>query len=385
MKKIYALIAFSLAGLLVTAQTPSPVGSKPMVNKRTAMPAIDSRGSGSYYLDYEGFDDFNNGGNYQTFIEFVHKNPANNGDYIFAVETFDSLYLTTDYQTWFPYDYGNHSVTIDSIYFRIHHQNNSGLDDTLTYSIVQLAGANYRPTGPVLWSNQIISSVDLTGHPSTPGSYPTAVFAEYCGFTVPAGARFGIKIEFAGDPLDTFAIVFGFPHDGVTLCGSSSTQYSPIVSAFYPSCYYQAKTGATASTLFPTASGGIYWYVDCNGNMTAELPQENHFQNWSVWTYVTIGPVGMPEVSNNGVKLFQNSPNPFNNETTIRYSLQKASNVSIEISDLTGRVISVIDEGHKGAGTFASTYNAGKLAAGTYFYTLKTENGNLTNRMVIKR
>ena len=38
-------------------------------------------------------------------------------------------------------------------------------------------------------------------------------------------------------------------------------------------------------------------------------------------------------------KLYQNSPNPFNKQTTIAFELAKATEATLKVQDLTGRVI----------------------------------------------
>ncbi|HLG36095.1 MAG TPA: T9SS type A sorting domain-containing protein [Bacteroidia bacterium] len=386
MKKIYTLFILMLAVMTASAQLPLQLSSQPGVANLPAKTHTDNRGSGQFYIDYEGWDSYL-AGNSQSFVRWVHNNWTTNGDVKWVVQTYDSLWLTPDYSNFAPYEYTNHSVLIDSIFYRIHHQNNSGLDDTLTVSLVELGpGPNYRPTTNVLWSNTTYTAVDLTGHPTTPGSYPTGTFYEVPALTLPAGIRFGIKIEYSGDVTDTFAIIYTYPHDGSTLCNTSTTTYAPVVSSFYPSAFYMAyRTPPTPPTLYPSTNGNGYWYFDCNGSTSPNWPQENPYQDWSIWAFVTIGPLGVEETPKNEINLFQNNPNPFSDRTVIRYQLQKAGNVQIEYTDITGRIISTRNEGFRNAGTYATSFDGSQLSKGVYFFTLKTENGSVTNRMVIAR
>jgi hypothetical protein len=57
-------------------------------------------------------------------------------------------------------------------------------------------------------------------------------------------------------------------------------------------------------------------------------------------------------------KLEQNYPNPFNPVTEIKYSIPKASYVSIKIYDLMGREIAVLAEGFQHAGAYKHVWNA---------------------------
>ncbi len=91
--------------------------------------------------------------------------------------------------------------------------------------------------------------------------------------------------------------------------------------------------------------------------------------------------------------LGQNFPNPFNPETWIPYQLSRDSNVTIQIYNVSGRVIRTLNLGHKSTGSYLTTSTAaywdGKnnsgehVASGIYFYTLQTDKFSATRRMVI--
>ncbi|MBT7095580.1 MAG: T9SS type A sorting domain-containing protein, partial [Bacteroidetes bacterium] len=76
-------------------------------------------------------------------------------------------------------------------------------------------------------------------------------------------------------------------------------------------------------------------------------------------------------------------PNPFVGSTEIPYELGLASDVTIDIKDLTGRVVMQIDEGTQPAGQHNFVLNATQLEAGVYFYTLKAGQFQETKRMII--
>lgn len=81
--------------------------------------------------------------------------------------------------------------------------------------------------------------------------------------------------------------------------------------------------------------------------------------------------------------LNQNYPNPFTDRTQIEYDLGLSAEVSIEISDLTGRKVMVIEEGNKPAGHHIYMLLVHKLEPGVYFYTLKAGDFVQTKRMII--
>ncbi|MEW5797398.1 MAG: T9SS type A sorting domain-containing protein [Bacteroidota bacterium] len=82
-------------------------------------------------------------------------------------------------------------------------------------------------------------------------------------------------------------------------------------------------------------------------------------------------------------KLDQNYPNPFNPTSKIRFSVTKASNIHLFISNTLGQQVGTLYEGMIEAGTHEVTFDAAGLAAGTYFYTLKAGNFTETKKMML--
>jgi|GEM_PF-4641299 len=85
-----------------------------------------------------------------------------------------------------------------------------------------------------------------------------------------------------------------------------------------------------------------------------------------------------------GIFLYQNFPNPFDETTTIRYSLTKADTIRLEIMDLFGKVVHIpVNHQFITAGDYAVRLSLENLPAGTYFYRLTTSQAQLTKRMII--
>ena len=84
-------------------------------------------------------------------------------------------------------------------------------------------------------------------------------------------------------------------------------------------------------------------------------------------------------------KLYQNKPNPFDNETVIGFDLPDASNVSIKIYDMSGKVLRMTNA------DFEAGYNEVTLrkdeidATGIIYYQVETATNTATNKMVIMR
>ncbi|MGB3946635.1 MAG: T9SS type A sorting domain-containing protein, partial [Bacteroidia bacterium] len=95
--------------------------------------------------------------------------------------------------------------------------------------------------------------------------------------------------------------------------------------------------------------------------------------------------VAVAELESKGVALSQNMPNPANGSTKIGYELTKADNVVIEVRDITGKQVMVINNGKQAAGRYSVEMDLNKLDAGVYFYSLITDNAQITKKMnVIK-
>ena len=91
--------------------------------------------------------------------------------------------------------------------------------------------------------------------------------------------------------------------------------------------------------------------------------------------------------------LAQNFPNPFNPETWIPYQLSQATEVSIQIYNVSGHLVRTLDLGWQATGSYMTASSAAywdgrnavgeRVASGIYFYTLQTADFTATRRMVI--
>lgn len=87
------------------------------------------------------------------------------------------------------------------------------------------------------------------------------------------------------------------------------------------------------------------------------------------------------EISLNDFRLNQNYPNPFNPSTIISYSLPKASNVKLTITNALGQIVETLVNSFESEGTHSASFNAKNLSSGIYFYTLTTEAGSISKKM----
>ncbi len=88
--------------------------------------------------------------------------------------------------------------------------------------------------------------------------------------------------------------------------------------------------------------------------------------------------------------LSQNSPNPFNDQTYIRYILPGETKVSLKVYDLRGRVITTLVDGFESAGEHIVQWDGAnkqgqKLGNGIYIYTIIAGNRAYSKKLIIQR
>ena len=86
--------------------------------------------------------------------------------------------------------------------------------------------------------------------------------------------------------------------------------------------------------------------------------------------------------------LFAAFPNPFDGGTTISYGLATSSSVSLQVFDVTGRVVATLAEGSREAGIHAVVWDGhgaanGRLPSGVYFLRLRTDHSESVQSVVI--
>ena len=67
---------------------------------------------------------------------------------------------------------------------------------------------------------------------------------------------------------------------------------------------------------------------------------------------------GVKELDNASMfKLYQNTPNPFSSETTIAYELKQSGSVTLQLFDITGKVVTTLEQSKKAAGLYQVKWN----------------------------
>jgi|GEM_PF-5991038 len=82
-------------------------------------------------------------------------------------------------------------------------------------------------------------------------------------------------------------------------------------------------------------------------------------------------------------ELKQNYPNPFNPATTINFSIEKHSPVSLIVYNVVGEKIKTLFDGIAEPGNYSYYFDGSEFASGTYIYQLKTDNIVQTKKMLL--
>ncbi len=128
-------------------------------------------------------------------------------------------------------------------------------------------------------------------------------------------------------------------------------------------------------------------YFDMYSNETgAHLAWANTFNGEQDVYYGHITPqfTGTDELKNKtSISLSQNFPNPFKDQTNIRYYLAEQSFVSLSVFDITGREVAILINEIQNAGNYQATFNAARLESGVYYYQLQAGDDIVTKKMMI--
>lgn len=108
-----------------------------------------------------------------------------------------------------------------------------------------------------------------------------------------------------------------------------------------------------------------------------------------IWRY-PLSQVGM-KVENNldhipfKFTLNQNYPNPFNPSTTISFSLESKSFLTLKIFDIVGREVATLVNEELPAGTYSRQWSAANMSSGVYFCRLQSRSFSETKKLILLR
>ena len=209
--------------------------------------------------------------------------------------------------------------------------------------------------------------------------------SRYVAFRIP-GIQFSIDTVWSETVLDT-GVIFSaqvFDLAGLPL---ANVDFDFIFETNGQDIYTPHDNTDNAGTVDVTVPAGIYTIeLTPTGNSGFQAKILTGF-NITGDTAITIVMTNAGQASPSDFMLKQNFPNPFNDRTSIAYTLLKGSEVKIYIYNAIGQRVIVIDKGYQEAGYYLASWNGrdsngGSVASGLYFYRLKTSSGSESKKML---
>ncbi|MBK9732033.1 MAG: T9SS type A sorting domain-containing protein [Chitinophagaceae bacterium] len=265
----------------------------------------------------------------------------------------------------------NVQVTIDSIYMIAAHENNSGTFDKIEAQIVKTLsnGSPSQSASSILWSNKDSVDFGLSGSNDWLGG-DAFVLGFGPGYTLDPGQKAAFNfIYHNATKEDTFAVVGGCLDDG---------QGGSVSPSSYATSYMRYPP------FIPSVTKCVnIVYVDAQGNTIGYFAA----QNWIDWFKVTIN-TELTGVADNfdNLDLTTIYPNPANNSTQILYGLRTASDVTIDLYDISGRLVTNLYKANDAGGSYVRNIDLSNVNAGAYMVSLKAGNGSpVVSKLIVSK
>jgi len=199
-----------------------------------------------------------------------------------------------------------------------------------------------------------------------------------------------VKVSINGGPFQTVTPVGGYPlasiYSGFSNPLGGQAGYSGVMGTRWQKATFDltgiATEGNTIQIRFDFGADNntlVYrgWYID-------DFVSDG---------FGTAGPLGVGEQGDVPLTfaLEQNSPNPFNPTTTIKFSIPagrdgqipSSQTVSLKVYDVLGREVATLVNEPMAPGRYQVTFDAGNLASGTYFYRLQSATSVAVKKLMI--
>lgn len=170
---------------------------------------------------------------------------------------------------------------------------------------------------------------------------------------------------------------------GVTLVSSDNPRFTPARSALVVGAAGSDTLGIVYAPVSAGPDSALITFV-------ADDPATPHTLRVRALAGVFLG-VG--EDRPVAFALSQNAPNPFVGRTAIRFAVPRTSRVTLEVYDLSGRVVATLVDRELEAGSYSVPFGSGttglegqrvgRLGSGVYFYRLRAPGVSITKRLLV--
>lgn len=138
--------------------------------------------------------------------------------------------------------------------------------------------------------------------------------------------------------------------------------------------------GPNGGKVISVGAGAYDW--NCAGGSNTSIGELQNFTE-NILTYLNDNSTATGEVQafEVPVKAF---PNPTSDVVTIQFELEETAEVTLNIYDMQGRIVSQVLNETRNTGRFIETWNAREAAAGMYFYELRAGNKVAQGKLVVQ-
>ncbi len=146
-------------------------------------------------------------------------------------------------------------------------------------------------------------------------------------------------------------------------------------------CYYTINDGQNEN---------IPFVIDVMTNNTGE-PVDFFYEGCAAMsnfvnagTCFIISGISQPSHASGNFEVSANYPNPYTGKTTVNVTLVKATDITIEVTNSIGQLLSTVKYKNLSAGVNALTIDGSSLSKGLYFYSVKTDSETVTKTMSVE-
>ena len=223
-----------------------------------------------------------------------------------------------------------------------------------------------RTSVPPIWAYAVPESTPVT-IPANGGAFTFALSAAHQGDHSTAYDTWIKVVMPGGETIDTLA---GPLRQWITTGDSTSRNLTQSIPGRASAGDYQyiVQTGHAQA---------ISWDADTIFFEKLAVEDGEWVEDWNLtegWSDPSIS-VPIPDE----ITLASPYPNPFNNQTTIQFSLPTADNVLLKVFDVQGREVTTLVNGWMSSGRHDAIFNAQLLPSGVYFVRLTVDSKQLTD------
>ena len=261
----------------------------------------------------------------------------------------------------------NHFVVAD-VYLADHYEGSIVFADFIKDSKLDIfqcgANKNNEAESKLFWNHTSIQNTP----PSVPANLNAVVDDSIITFSWDAST----DVETASDGL-TYSLRIGSQplHSDIKMCQSDTTGFRIVPE------YGNVGSVTEWKLNISNLEGGIYWSVQAvdNGYLGSSFAVEQFINLTDIRENEDFLPKKFA--------LYQNYPNPFNPSTKIKFDVPVSTDVKIVLYNILGEKVRTLVNKKYAPGRHEYVLEASGLAAGLYFYRIKTNQYTNTKRMIL--